>query len=268
MLPLIAPGSSLVMLTEDVWYEMRNPRRPLRYKLGYRVFANWAARHAKRIMAISHASASGLTELFGIKPERISVNELAVRPAAPAEPMPGKYLLYVGQAFERRHLREALAAFEKVAAEDRELRFVAIGPDKYDPPCIDTMIDKINAELGRPAAQRIERVGDDELARFYRGALAVIYVSDQEAFGMPPVEALVYGTPAIVADKPVHREIFGQQAFYAATPDTDGIQKAMSEALTDTEKRKAIYDAAPGIVGRYTWKAHADRFISIVRKMV
>src|SRR3989344_4797544 len=108
MLPIIAPWPSLVMLTEDIWHEMRNPRRPLRYKLGYWVFANWAALFATRIMAISHASRDALVNLFGIEPERIMVNELAVDSPMTVQPMEGKYFLYVGQAFERRHLRESL----------------------------------------------------------------------------------------------------------------------------------------------------------------
>ena len=54
-----------------------------------------------------------------------------------------------------------------------------------------------------PAAQRIGRVSDEDLARFYRGAVASVYVSDLEAFGLPPLEALTYNCVPVVADKPV-----------------------------------------------------------------
>ena len=52
------------------------------------------------------------------------------------------------------------------------------------------------------------------MAKLYANARAVIYISDREAFGLPPVEALAYGTPAIVANQPITHEIFGNNAFF------------------------------------------------------
>src|SRR6185436_11484780 len=52
-LPLLWFRKSLVMLTEDIWREMRNPRVPFRYRISYTIFSNWAALAATRIMAIS-----------------------------------------------------------------------------------------------------------------------------------------------------------------------------------------------------------------------
>lgn len=272
MLPIIAPWPSLVMLTEDIWHEMRNPRRPLRYKLGYWVFANWAAFFATRIMAISHASRDALVNLFGIAPERIVVNELAVdapKLISNIQPLISNtpYFLYVGQAFERRHLYETLQAFEEMALDDKTLRFIVIGPDKYDPPIIDKLISDINARLRRPAIQHIERVSEEDLARFYAGALAVVYISDLEAFGLPPLEALSYGIPPIVADLPVHREVLGVNAFYVAKPDVEHISQAFDNVLHDTEKREGIRNAGPEVIKRYTWENHANRFLQIASSM-
>ncbi|HTP56759.1 MAG TPA: hypothetical protein VMJ72_00570, partial [Candidatus Paceibacterota bacterium] len=133
MLPIIGPPyvKSLVMLTEDVYREMKNPKLGLRYRMAYRIFAaGWAAHNATRIMAISHASAAALGRL-GLDATRLVVNELGVGPARQVPADPGTYVLYVGQAFERRHLRESLAAFTELAAEDPALRFCIIGPDRY-----------------------------------------------------------------------------------------------------------------------------------------
>src|SRR3990167_5821310 len=76
MLPLIFSGKSVVMLTDDIYYESRNSKLPFRYRLAYRVFAGWAAGHASQIMAISETSKKELVKLFKIKPERIVVNHL------------------------------------------------------------------------------------------------------------------------------------------------------------------------------------------------
>lgn len=269
MLPLIAPRPSLVMLTEDVWHEARNPHRALRYRLGYRIFATWAARSASCIMAISHASKVRIANLFKVSEERIAVNELAVDASShTVEPMPGPYLLFVGQALERRHLRETIEAFERVAPQRPTLRLVAIGPDKYDTPIIDHMVTEANERLRRPAIQHLVWVSGADLLRFYAGAAAIVYVSDVEAFGLPPLEALSYGVPPIVREDPLNREIYGEHAFYARTGSTDDITEAMLRALDDHAHRARITAAAPIIVARYTWKAHADRLRTIIERLI
>lgn len=268
MLPLIAPQPSVVMLTEDIWHEMRNPRYPLRYKAAYRVFATWASMFATRVMAISHTSKQKLHRLFRIPLTRITVNELAVdAPLTSVAPMPGPYLLFVGQALERRHLRESIVAFARIAQRYPDLRFVAIGPDRYNPPCIDNLMATYNRALKRPVFQRIERVSDDDLHRFYAGARAIIYVSDIEAFGLPPLEALSYGVPVVVAESPLTREIYGEHAFVAASCDTTDIAEAMERAISDEVARARIIAAAPAIVARYSWKAHGDRVIALFDEM-
>ncbi|MCC6934302.1 MAG: glycosyltransferase [Candidatus Yanofskybacteria bacterium] len=268
MLPIIAPAPSLVMLTEDVWYEARNPRRALRYRLGYRIFATWAARKATRIMAISHASRARVAQLFGIASDRIVVNELAVdTPNRAVIPMTGPYVLFVGQALERRHLREALIAFERIAETRTDLRFVAIGPDKYDPPIVADRVHAINTRLGRPAVQHIPWVSHGDLIRFYAGATALVYVSDVEAFGLPPLEALSYDVPAVLREDPLNREIYGEHAFYTPSGSAADIEAALRRALDDDAHRKRIRAEASRIISRYTWKAHAQHLIAALTEL-
>lgn len=263
MLPLIFRGRSLVTLTEDIYYEMRNLQLPFRYRLAYNIFARWAAYRATRVMAISESSKRALTEVFGINPSRISVNPLGINSKSLAisySPSSAPYLLYVGQAFPRRHLRETILAFNQIAPDFSDLKLVAIGKDKYHPPIIAGLLnDRIIHH---------DYVSEEELAQLYAGAQAVVYVSDREAFGLPPVEALAYGIPAIVADQPITREIFGDNAFFVADPDSVGeIAAVMRQALTDGARRRRIAAAAPAIVSRYTWPAHADRWLAIVKSI-
>src|SRR3989338_2566517 len=53
MLPIIAFGKSLVMLTEDVYYETHAGQLPFRYRLAYGIFGCWTAKFATQIIAIS-----------------------------------------------------------------------------------------------------------------------------------------------------------------------------------------------------------------------
>ena len=58
-------------------------------------------------------------------------------------------------------------------------------------------------------------VSDDELAAILTGARALVFPSDDEGFGLPPVEALACGTPVVCTDIPALREVLGDRATYA-----------------------------------------------------
>lgn len=280
MLPILFLGRSLVMLPHDIYYEMRSPAQRFRHRLAYRVFGTWAAMRATKVIAMSESSARELMRLFGIPTTRIAVNPLAVdTPQQIGKPgtekfseeivSTGDYLLFVGQAFPRRRLKEGLEAFQQIAPDFPGLKFVIIGADRYTPPLIKDAVERVNADLGYQAVLHRDYVSDAQLALLYRNARACLYVSSREAFGLPPLEALSYGTPAIIADNQTSRELFGVNAFFVEHPGSvHDTADAMRRALTDRTAREHIASAADTILRRYTWEAHTDRFLSIVRSIV
>ncbi len=276
MLPVIFKGKSLVILTEDVYYEFKQGVLPFRYRLAYKIFANWAAKHATKMMAISETSKQEISKLFGIAPERIVVNQLGVdMPKFKIENSKfignwkleiGNYILYVGQAFPRRHLKETILAYEKIVPKFPGLKLIAIGTDKYSPPVIEKLKNKINHRLGYDGIIHKEYVPEDELQELYAGARALIYISSKEAFGLPPLEALARGTVPVVTDSAVTREIFRNAAFFVENPDSpEAIAEVIKIALTDEQKRREIIQSAPEILAKYTWQKHTDKFLNIVR---
>lgn len=271
MLPIIHPPyvRSAVMLTEDIYREARNPLLPFQYRLAYRIFATgWAAHFASVILAISESSRKALVQ-EGISPKRILVNPLGVDvPRAGVTQDVGEYLLYVGQAFPRRHLRETLQAFARLAAERPDIRLEVIGTDLYHPPFFESAMREVNRALDRQAVSLRAHVSDEELAAAYAGARALIYVSDTEAFGLPPLEALSFGTPSVVADVPVNREIYGSNAFYAQSASVNDIYLAMIRALDDNAHRDQIRRATTEILSRYTWRGYADRLLDRLEKVL
>ncbi|MGZ6972953.1 MAG: glycosyltransferase [Acidimicrobiia bacterium] len=263
MLPFGAPRRSLVLLTDDVFREAEDPGLSLRHRMLYRIFSlGWAKAHATRVMTLSEASAEHLADR-GIERSRIVVNPPAVdAPRPDVAPAPFHTFLWVGQAFPRRHLREALRAFRTIA-DTEPATFRIIGPDRYPTPTVGPLVDDINRALGRPAVVWDEYVADDDLAAAYSSAGAIVYVSATEAFGLPPLEALSYGTPAVLADTPVNRELYGPHAFYVPHPITEAaIATTMRASMHDTARREAIRAAAGSITERYAWGRYSDRFLA------
>lgn len=270
MLPILHRGKSIVMLSEDVHYEAHHGSNPFRYRLAYRIFCSWAAKYATKIVTMSHTSKKRVAGLFDIELERIETNYLGnVIKNRIFKKEKGDYILYVAQAFPRRHLKEIMLAIESLAPEFPSLRLIAVGYDKYRPQIIQKTANAINASGGREIIDYREYVSEEELAKLYTSAISLIYVSEQEAFGLPPVEGLASGTVPIVADNELSKELFGEQAFFVKNPiSVKSIADAIKLSIINIEKREDIIANAQSVVARYTWPKYAERFISIVKKTV
>lgn len=265
MLPIITFGKSLVMLTEDVYYETHEGRLPFRYRLAYGIFGWWTAKFATKILAISETSKKNISKLYNINPDRITVNYLGIDfkyDRIINYIGDSLYILYIGQAFPRRHLKETILAFEKLSPSFPDLKLIAVGPDKYEIPTIAPLISGL--AMSRDKIIHKDYVKDDELAKLYAGAKALVYVSDREAFGLPPVEALSFGVPPVIADNELGHELFGDYAFYTKSNDADGIADSIRQALTQTEKISKIKTNGPEFVKKYNWKNFTDKFLKIV----
>ncbi len=269
MLPIIAPGKSIVMLTEDVYYETHEGKLPFRYRLAYGIFASWTAKFATKILAISETSKKNIAKLYKINSDRIFVNYPGVDVPSNSQPKvdnKNPYILYVGQMFPRRHAKETIIAYEKIASDFPDLKLIMVGPDKYPTPTIDLMISDINKKLSREAVVHKNYISNEELVQLYANAKALIYISDREAFGLPPMEALSYGVPPVIMDNELGHELFGDYAFYVANPDLEGITEAIRQSLTNSGKIKRINDVGSEFVKKYNWKNFTDKFLNVIQK--
>ncbi len=263
ILPFTWVRASLVMLTPDVGYEMFGTSLPLKYRLAYRLFAGWAYRHATRVMTLSHDSAKLLSQAFRQPSRNVIVNHLAVRDTGAystgaREPI----FAWVGQAFERRHVREMLEALERVYVTHPDVGGVFAGADKYTPPLIAEKVHALATQGMR--ITYTPHISEQDLEALYAKAHAIVYVSDAESFGLPPVEGAAHGAIPIVADTPLSHEIFGEDALYVPQPITsEGMRKVMVESLT-LRTDAAFRDRIRARAKTYTWRAHADRWISAI----
>ncbi|MDO8496635.1 MAG: glycosyltransferase family 1 protein [bacterium] len=269
MLPPLYLGKSIVMLTDDVYYEYKYGSLPFRYKLAYRLFTNWAAIKAKKILAISETSKKEVAMLYNINSQKIFVSYLGVNQSRLLidDSQLSNYILYVGQMFPRRHAKETILAFKKIASEFSDSKLVMVGEDKYHPPIINELVQRTNQGLG---SQRIVYYNyldkKEDLNRLYDGAKALIYVSDREAFGLPPMEALSFGIPPVITDNELGHELFGDYAFYSKSGSIEDIAKAMKEALSNEQKANKIRFEGPEFVKKYNWKSFAERFFENVKR--
>jgi len=119
-----------------------------------------------------------------------------------------------------------------------------VGVDKYKP--------KLDIDI-----EHYERVSEERLEELYENARLFVYVSDIEAFGLPPLEALAHGVRPVVADTEVAHELFGDKAIYSGT-SVDDIANAIKRGLEMPKPRP---------INKFSWKDHTDRFLKLCRQI-
>jgi len=200
MLPAFFVGKAIVVLTNDVYWEAHHGTLPFRYRLSYRIFCWWAAKRAKKIMTISQFAAQELEQFYDLPSSRIAVNPWGLEHIFKVfERTPeyleksgaikrrygimGDFFLSLGQAFPRRHVKEAVEAFGSIAHAYPNIQYLVACIDKYQPPVLDVLIKKINEKEGREAIVYTRYIPRQDLLVLMNETLALVYVSDKEALG-------------------------------------------------------------------------------------
>ena len=127
-------------------------------------------------------------------------------------------------------------------------------------------IEDTNKELGSERIIRYDYLDKrEDLDNLYTGAKALIYVSDREAFGLPPMEALSFGVPSVIADNELGHELFGEYAFYAKSGSINDIADAMREAISNEKKAISIKSSGSEFVKKYNWENFTEIFFNNVK---
>jgi glycosyltransferase involved in cell wall biosynthesis len=120
--------------------------------------------------------------------------------------------------------------------------------------------------------ERIELVeqymSHKDLAPYYQNALAFIFPSLHETFGMPISEAMAAGTPVITSFDTACAEIAGDAAILVDPNSTDAIMKAMHKICTDPELRVQLRQKGLVRAADFTWQRSARKHREIFQEIL
>jgi glycosyltransferase involved in cell wall biosynthesis len=255
LIPLLFPTVYL----SDPW-----PRR--------RYFARLElVRQAKRVLAISDATAADAAENLKIPEERISVVGTGVssgfRPAAdPAtafrrlvEKLPAveqSYILYTGGIEPRKNIDRLLVAYSVLPERLREGHQLVI-VCRIEPDVRKTLAARL-AELR--IDDRVLFTGfvhDDELTLLYQAAFLFVFPSLYEGFGLPIAEAIACGAPVIAARNSALVELVQDRAAQFDAENVRSIASALERGLNDRGLRSRLLEKE--LDPRYRWDAVAQK---------
>lgn len=113
----------------------------------------------------------------------------------------------------------------------------------------------------------LNNVSNDKLIELYRQSAALIYPSKIEGFGIPPLESLACGTPAIVSNIPAHNEVLSDSAIYINFDDEKSWRDAF-KTLNDPDKIKMKLKMAKKRVYELSWENSAKKLNESLKKVI
>jgi glycosyltransferase involved in cell wall biosynthesis len=177
--------------------------------------------------------------------------------------LPKRFVLYIGNIEPRKNLGSLVSAFEQVA-ERSDVDLVVGGAKAWR--CEDIM----RRLTCGPAAGRIHLAGhiaEADLPVLYSMSSLLVQWSLYEGVGLPPLEAMACGTPALVSDGGALAELAGQAAEILPLPDPAALADGILALLDDGARRRQIAADGQLLAERWTWAAHAQRLAAFYREV-
>jgi glycosyltransferase involved in cell wall biosynthesis len=240
------------------------------YARWYRWLLPRMAKRCRLIITVSEFSGRRIHEVLGVPQARIRVVPLAAderfRPLPDSEiqvvlgrrGIRQPYLIAVGAMSSRKNLSRLLEAWAGVQGDLEGLQLVVIGLGGL------AFSDMSAGIILPPKTQHLSNVTDADLVALYGGAVALVYPSLYEGFGLPPLEAMACGTPVLAANVTALPENLGDDALYFDPLDTRDIAKAIRRVATDKSLRDELSRRGLARAAGFSWDRTASQIDEIL----
>lgn len=247
-----------------------------------RGFARWygfmlprLVRRARHVIAISNFTRDRLLEATGLSEDRVTVIHNGVNarfhrpPSAQRRRMreslnlaDTRYMLSVGTLEPRKNLSGLLRAWRLALPRlPEDLELVIAGAQGRASVFAKAEMDDLP-----PRVRLVGRVNDEMLPALYAEAEWFIYLSLYEGFGLPPLEALACGTPVIVSDIPVFREVTADASIAVAPLDAGVVAEALLTAAEDPALRTRLAERGLHQAAKFGWGETARRTREVLER--
>jgi len=228
----------------------------------YRHVIRPACHRAAFVLTISEYSRREVCAWAGVSEDKVVNVSCAVGP--PFSPSGRKrdlgypYLLYVGNRRPHKNLPRLLEAFAASGVR-KDVKLVLSGQ-------ADGSTSKMIDGLGLSGdVQFVDLSSDDDLSDAYRGAVALVFPSYYEGFGLPPLEAMACGTPVLTSNACSLAEVVGDAAVMVDPFSVEHITAGLRRLVQDTSLRLELRDRGLLRAQSFSWREVARKTWSVLQ---
>ncbi len=233
----------------------------------FRFLLKVVARRSKHIITISNYSKNDIVKFSHISPDKITV----AYPAAeklPSLPVPvtslqdKDFIMYVGRAETYKNNRGLIQAHQQLLTSNPDLWLVIVGSK-------DALREADMRWVSRQRYKNIAFLGfvpDDQLAWLYQNCRAYVFPSFMEGFGLPGLEAMVYGAPVAASNASCIPEILGDAAVYFDPGNPEEMTRVIRELINNNQLRSDLASKGLAQAGKYSWKRMAEQTLAVYKQ--
>lgn len=251
----------MVMVLPRLW-----PSRA--FRLYYRIMTRIAVERASVILAVSERTRLDLVRFFpsarektrvahnGVNPRFRPVTEEEIKSVRAKYGLEGKYLFSVGTLKRHKNLKRLVEAYREIPESlRRSCRLVLLVKTRLRTP-------EEFPELGEAVAggevRLLEDVAEEHLPALYSGAEVFMLPSLYEGFGLPLLEAMACGVPAIAANAGALAEVAGEAALLVDPYRVDALRDAIVRLLSDGRLRDTLRERGLHRAREFSWERTAE----------
>lgn len=258
--PLFGPAAVFVhdfmFVTNPEWFTLR--------ERAYFALMPLTIRRARWVLTSSESEAGRIGRLAPGRPKVTPVGLGLSRSLSTATPTRPRgiddvqhFLLSVGRLNARKNLGPAIEAAVASGCATPETPLLVVGEPEGKRA---TFGEAVTEAVASGAVRFLGFVDSGELAWLYANARVFLFLSLDEGFGMPTLEAAQFGAPVVASDTLVFREILGEHARYVTPDDRDGAARAIGAAWRGG-RRQPVDAETLG----YSWELSARRIREALR---
>ncbi|MEN9918485.1 MAG: hypothetical protein RL662_921 [Bacteroidota bacterium] len=260
--------SNQIITIHDVSHERHPEWFSKNYFRFYHFMMPRIATKAHAVLTVSEFSKQEIIDTIGISASKIHVIHSNVpfqdKPSAQEvlnytkDDKAEKYILTVSSMDPRKNFVRLVEAFGNI--EDKSIKLYIIGMQfkAFNTPDLAKLI---NDNVVLPGY-----IDDEALQKMYQNALFSVYPSLYEGFGLPPLESMTFGCPAIVSDIPALKEVSGEAVLYADPYNVADMTNKMNILASDAQLRHDLRLKGLEQIQKYSWDKSAKQVLELAKQ--
>lgn len=239
-----------------------------------KILMPFCLRRATKIIAISHVTKEDIIKYYRISQEKIAVIYVgfqdlsSYRNKAPAIDETMKpYFFFTGRVKPRKNIHgvvSAFIAFKKRTGADCKLVIAGKAGGDY----LRLMLTELTENGLQDDVFFVGYVSTELLCSYYLGAVALVFPSLNEGFGMPVVEAMSLGTPVITSSVSSLPEAAGDAGILVNPYDIEDISRAMEKIFYDASLRTKLIERGYIQARKFSWEKTAREYVLLLEKTI